>query len=699
MVKYIRDLPPVPPEEVGNARGDRTHKWTKREFIAWDGEGTALVQELPTKVQMGKFLAYTYKIDAGPMQKEPFTEWNPEPQPYVLLANSKGDRIIDEQGLGTVACFELILNTKKKWPDTIFVGFGFNYDMNMILKDLPWDKLFDLFHNNWCRWNGYWIKWLPRKSLIISHGNKKKKTHRSAIIYDVFGFFQTSFLETCRKYLGDRPELTIIEEGKASRSAFDFSEMNDKIIPYNAMELKLLVEVMDILRNDLKKVNVRPSMWHGPGAIASEVLKKYSIPITRLIPKEVLDASQYAYAGGRFEQYWLGRHSNIVYEYDINSAYPAGTLTLPNLSEGIWENVEGFEPGSFGVWRIDYSSKNQRDNFRPEPLFCRSQIGNISYPRKVQGWYWTPEAEFCAVDVQEGWVFRPSTDERPFRFIEEFYDQRRVFQVEKNSAERALKLILNSIYGKLAQTIGWNKDKNLPPTWHQLEYAGYITSFTRAKIYEAILKNPYRIIAVETDAVFSGSPLDLPLSNKLGDWSETKYQEITYLQNGFYYAVREDGSMVYKCRGMDRERNTKQPLGLPYRTVLDHLREHSGFTDKPTPALTCNTTRFVGLGLALQTSATWRSWEKSFKTISLDPPNRESKRLHIGARCEPCQNGISMYDMLHPMEINGYSGASYARHIPWRQHPDHLTPEQLEWLEMDPEVKTYSDDIWRWQMQ
>lgn len=681
---------------------------TAKEFIAWDGEGVTTNEPFYT-VSRGKYMPplFVDTIERSPRQWEngkrildpieritfdplyPENGWyDAEPQPYVLLANSKGERIVsDRNGLKTADCFELMLQTKQRFPNSIFVGFGFNYDINQILKDLPEDKLWDIHDNNSCRWRGYWIKWLPGKSLTVS----QRITKRSFVIYDTFGFFQSSFLDACRKYLGDDPTLKLIEAGKEARQTFDYDELTEFIIPYNDLEVALLVKMMDILRDDLEKVGIRPTLWHGPGAIANVVLKQWSIPIERSIPTEVLDASQYAYAGGRFEHFWLGRYTSTVYEYDIRSAYPAAATQLPNLSLGTWEHVERFEPGAFGVYRINYHSKQHRKGLRPEPLFCRSDSGLISYPCETQGWYWSPEAELCPDSVEEGWIFRPSTDERPFSFIKELYEARRLFKLEKNSAERALKLILNSIYGKLAQSVGYDKERNLPPRWHQLEYAGYITSYTRAKIYRAIALDPDAILAVETDAVFTGRPLDLPISDELGDWELTLYDEITYLQSGYYYAVRSDGSVVCKYRGMDRDRKTLQPVGLPFGEVLDHLRHCGGSPGRPTAPLFSTSTRFIGLGLGLRTYATWRSWEKMQRCIQLDQRNGESKRIHLSDLCYQCQSGKSMYDYPHRMRINGHSGHSYATPLPWRKHPDTIPPEAVEWVD-------FTGDMAQWQI-
>jgi len=665
---------------------------TPKEFIAWDGEGTA-IQKPPLSLTLKEQTIYAW--EDRPKGERIAEDYKPEAQPYVLLANSVGGQITNEEGLSTHDCFELILQTKQDHPNSIFVGFGFNYDVNQMIKDFNNQCLWHLHDWGRTRFGGYIVKWLPRKSLYIRHG----RTHRSAIIYDVFGFFQMSFLEACKQYLGeDDQELELIRRGKQAREAFTWEELDDFIIPYNKTELSMLVRMMDIVREEFAGCGINPGQWHGPGAIAAKTLSFNQIKIPRDQPEEVLDASQFAYAGGRFEQFRLGRYSSTVYEYDIHSAYPAAAFQLPDLSNGHWEYVRCFEPDSFGVWSIDYDESDRILNaFRPQPLFHRSENGSISYPSTVQGWYWTPEARFVPDSIQGGWVFRPHSNFRPFAFVKELYDQRRMLKLSKNSLERAIKLILNSLYGKLAQTVG---GVDGPPSWHCLEAAGYITSFTRAKIYEAMLMNPRAIIAAETDAVFSTQPLNLPLSDELGDWEELRFKEITYLQSGFYYAIKENDELVVKYRGMDKDRDTGQPLGLPYGEVLDYLRDRTTGTIDGLATLHSYTTRYVGLGLGLRSDAVWRSWEKRDHYIRLDG-YRSSKRRHVRLECPECNRGRSLYDSMHPLQIGAEagSGKSFARTLPWRSVGGlEEKPMNFEdWKEMNPEWKDFANDVWRFQ--
>src|SRR6266702_3970176 len=69
----------------------------------------------------------------------PFIMWDgegPRYAGYALFGNSAGYEIC-HPFLKTEECLELIMECESENPDAIHFGYGFNYDVSMILKDLP----------------------------------------------------------------------------------------------------------------------------------------------------------------------------------------------------------------------------------------------------------------------------------------------------------------------------------------------------------------------------------------------------------------------------------------------------------------------------------------------------------------------------------------------------------------------------------
>jgi hypothetical protein len=73
-------------------------------------------------------------------------------------------------------------------------------------------------------------------------------------------------------------------------------------------------------------------------------------------------------------------------------------------------------------------------------------------------------AKVTAFNFEEAWIFQPMIEgranERPFDFVLDRFEERRRIKAESDRAgmydirEKAIKLSLNSIYGKLAQSVG-----------------------------------------------------------------------------------------------------------------------------------------------------------------------------------------------------------------------------------------------------
>lgn len=616
-------MPKIVPHTLGDIddepdiRTSLSHQGgNKRDFIAWDGEGISV---------------------------PPGT-----PQPYVLFGASTGDYITSDD-LSTEACLDLLLHVKRKYPNSFFVGYAIGYDGNQMLRSLDESHLWTLHRHNKVKWHGYTIERIPGKWFLV------RKRGQSAKLYDVFGFFQSSFVTACEKFLGtDDPELERVRIGKQRRSDFHMDELRSEIIPYWQGELRLTVRLMDALRDDLLSANLPIRSWHGPGAVADTVFRQFNIKAAKAeTPGEVNRASQYAYAGGRFELFRVGHHPDTVWEYDINSAYPTGIAELPNLQTGTWERTSQFDPDAFGVWRVQYDAPGGFFDlqYRPHPLFVRGVHGEVSYPAIAHGWYWTPEAALVPNAVTGGWVLRDDGT-KPFAFVRRLYDQRLEWKRQGNSAERALKLALNSLYGKTAQRVGGTQG---PPSWHQLEWAGYVTSYARAKLFRAIMLNWESVIAVETDAVFSTQPLNLETGTGLGQWEMTEFDWITYYQSGLYYAGVGDATLE-RYRGFDKG-------SLPHSVIHDYLRDYgNSFEPWRLPPPVGRTTRYIGLGYGLRTKRTWRAWETENRYAVL---GGGGKRTHRDSLCRECRAHTSPAEGLHSMMVATAGGLSYPHSLPW----------------------------------
>lgn len=519
----------------GKARGKTATKWRNGEFIAWDGEG----------INTGEM------IDASTPAHR-----------MTLFANSLGDSISNRNGLATGAILELLLETNEQYPGNIHVIYGGTYDLIHALYDLPLDTLKELADDKETSYGPYRLRYIPRKSFYV----RDVRNGRAMTLWDVIGFFQSSFVDTIRKWLGaDYNDLEMIASGKALRG--EFADVDtDYIESYNNAELRALVAICEKLRESVASAGLVLSRWDGAGAVAAAIYKKHGIKDhLGEIPEAVEQAARHAYFGGRIECLQFGYSREHIYHYDINSAYPAAMVNLPSLTHGEWVSMPWLNPipDSYETLAIARVSWSVTDVVGPFPF--RYENGTIHYPQIGAGWYHAPEvaaALECAngtITVHEVWEWIPSTDEKPFAFIAEYFERRKKLiagEIQGPAGlEKVIKLGLNSLYGKLAQNAGYDPDKGITPPYHSIIYAGMITSATRAKLYRAAMQSPENIVMLMTDGIVSRVPLalDCPNEKVLGKWEQSFYDEFVSVQSGIY-ANRTREQWLTHSRGVERAR-------------------------------------------------------------------------------------------------------------------------------------------------
>ena len=541
---------------------------------------------------------------------------------YVLLMNSNHEYIYNHEGLSTIECFEYLL----KQPRThIYVAFGLNYDVNMILRDLGKTALKHLWQNGVLRWGPYTIEWIPGKWFSLRSDEYPKIIK----VNETFGFFQMSFVKALDKWGIQVQDSDELEEMKRARSIFD-AGMRDRIIDYCHMECGLLVDLLKSLREALHDVDIHLSSWNGAGSIAAAVLRRegikdHHVPHTELT-QEIQHGCLSSYFGGRTELFKQGLHPTVS-QYDICSAYPFAALSLPSLQGGKWKHHKTYQPqAEHAIWQVEWSLP---DNTTIAPFPYRRK-GTICYPLNGSGWYHAAEVKealihYRSIKVTQGYVFTQHSQESPFQFIQSLYAYRRALKAEGHAGEKCIKLGINSLYGKLAQGVGYRD--SLPP-FQSYFWAGEITSRTRARLLELLHSAPDKVIMVATDGIFYSGVVTHPVGTDLGDLEANTLLEMFTAQPGVYSAITDSGDSIKRSRGFFAKEIDFQALLTGYNTDgCNHIGHY-------------NSTRFVGAGTALMSKDLngWRTWRESTRKLSLYPSTKIVKdsatrpTLHVPPR-------------------------------------------------------------------
>jgi hypothetical protein len=636
-----------------------------RPFIGWDGEGTR------------EFVGY--------VNKPPEIRRN-----FVLFGCSMfpDDPLIGRR-LSTKTCLDYLLYVKTVYPDAFHVGFAFKYDVDMILSDLPPRFLRLLAKYGKCRWEGYIISYIPGKIFRVSKGYDKSRV--SFTLYDTFGFFHCKYTTALLKFgATTREEISKIIEGKDERNRFTFADI-DYILAYWQDEISYFPVLMDKLRDACYDAGLFITAWHGPGALATYILRKRGVKNwkSKDVPPEVQIAIQTAYAGGRFQPWRCGLYLHSVYTADINSAYIYACSLLPRLDNGRWRRVPAgtVDPtriARFGLYRIAFDDGTDKSKLNRHmgafqeihPLFNRDKYSQVAWPRRTEGWYWSPEATIVSTNPSarflEAWIY-DDDGSYPFAWVDTEFNKRLTLQHEGNPAEKTLKWALAAMYGAFAQRVGWDTKTRKPPPKHELAWAGFITSWCRAEMYKLGYECWRRggLVSIDTDGIMSTVPfeeawLERGVGERLGQWKLEEFTGLLYWQSGFYWSRDGEGNWsTAKTRGVKRG-------SLDVNVAFEALESsHYELLKKSRPAAVEGTNvRFITFKDALNRHkmSEWQQWKDTPYRFEM---GNGSTYRHIPMFCAKCRNPD--VDMMHVLVHRLPKTVLSEPHIlPWLQEQPSL---------------------------
>lgn len=632
---------------------------------------------------------------------------------YVLLRC--GDRLLyrDEAPLGWRECLDFICDLPTG-RDYTYVGFFFDYDVTMILRGLVSEqpgRVVRLLDRESRTRHGrtlpvdvgrFQLEYLPTKEFKVRRKNGSAKSGYDSWrrINDVGSFFQCSFAVALRAWnVGSPDELALIDEGKANRGAFP--SMTPRVQLYNETEIKLLEQLMHKLAASYMGIDAMPYSWQGPGQLAAALFNKEGIPrrqvITDYVPLDVFEAGNAAYYGGRFETTAVG-HLPPVKQWDINSAYPDAIRRLPCLIHGewtlsdkpesnLWLGYGSFQPtleamvsGEIMLWGLPF----------------RLDDGGIIHPASGRGWYWSPEVESSIhqrFTPEQVWSYHRRCECQPFAFVPSLYGRRK--QLEKQSDATSsnmgisLKLGLNSMYGKFAQSVG-------SAPYANSVYASLICAHVRARINWAIHElsdcaDPEKaggfcghcVYYVATDGLFTSSERVLSDSGTgLGQWSHNPDADvlsgILLVQSGVY--ISADNSRL-KTRGIPKRMMLE--WADVFRAAWDELhRRHfargtrqnkqSWTIDRYSVSIPFH--QFMGVRQAVSLGRIGEAgeWKDIPRRYSFEwQRKRDRRRFYVEDRC---------------IRTRPIPGKRTDETMPYRKDIGNLVREHREWFGLAPEV-------------
>lgn len=504
------------------------------------------------------------------------------------------------------ALFELGASSNR-----VHVGFYLTYDIAKWLEDLTIEEKTSLWHNGFVNYvspggRDYLIQYLPHKLFSVRSYDPRLERVRKIIIYDVFGFFQTSFVNALKDW-GLTDEIEFIERMKKQRGKFKVEDI-EEITRYSLSETDLLCRLMMKVRDALIEENIPLRKWFGAGSIAEALLSRENMAVHIAVPairnsnNDVLnEAILGAYFGGRFELFKQGEIKES-HQYDINSAYPSAMAELPSFRNCTIRAALKYEPQSkYSLWFVTYDIGR---DFPIGPLPYRTKKGSIVFPFKNPYGVWIHQVELQEAlrlyghknfTIHGGIIIQPISQSTVYQFINTLAAQRLKLKKINDQRNIVLKLGLNSLYGKTAQAV--SSRGSIPP-FQNFYIAGYITAATRAKLLAMAFEcgtNGRDVIQFATDGIFTTFPskkIGMKTSERLGEWEYKKIDRPTiYLKPGVYFTEKEGKEDARKTkrrtRGFRADRLTDDDVFKKWRSK------------GPYGILRADDDRFIGIGSCL----------------------------------------------------------------------------------------------------
>lgn len=472
-----------------------------------------------------------------------------------LLADSLGNKLeYPDVTFESVAKF--LLRHEGKW---VFFH-NLSYDADCILKLLPVSVLQQYRQSRRMDFelDGYSVTYIDRKQLTLRRGN------HSVSCYDIAQYYDNKKLEVAYTENIGKPLPEGYLQMKDRRSEFGlrfFLRHKKAVTKYCVYDCMLAEQLADHWVNIFyRQFGFCPGRWVSAGYLAEKVLvrNEINIPLFSDIPFPAQELAWLCFYGGRFELIMRG-YIGSCWLYDFNAAYPYALTLLPDLNDGRWVAGETLlRHAAAGYFHI---RAYVDDSVKVAPFPFRTKMNKIVFPvgifetfvtldelRMVTG---DPKIRYEILESQQ---FIPSKHcGRPFkRFIEEQYARRLALKERKDPLERAIKVVLNSMYGKTAQRVN-----NVMGNLFNPAIASFITGMTRAQLYSFVREHGLErdVVAFATDSVAVRKEIPGLHSLGLGQMKlDNHAHDVIFLSNGFY---RFRNKWKRRGVGYDRERKVE----------------------------------------------------------------------------------------------------------------------------------------------
>ncbi len=481
----------------------------------------------------------------------------------LLTICSADNRCYDYNGNNEELLEWIITNSK----DLNFF-YNIDYDFSVIIKPFLNGKIKE---TGKFKYGNYEFTYISNKSFTIRNKNQTGK-HKLIRFFDIAQFYKLGSQyqpldKIANNILGkgkNNEELGLSREeiGNMDKNKIKdyFNENKEKIHEYCINDAFMTCELSKIFINGIKEsFDFIPKKYNSAASLSKAYLYKnhndQSTVYYRLLSKlsnqkKIFEANtiiRNTYHGGLIYVHKLGLSKN-VFEYDLNSAYPAAYIDMYSIDDADIQYVNEYTKADYGFYRV--KMKNLSNLPIPHRTGKQSNVYMKSH-KWIEAYLTAIEIEYfreyhnkdIQIEIIEGYIVDTDKKKAFFDYKKIYEDRREIkakaklsndktFKIKSEILQNNKKLILNSTYGVFAEI------QHGLTSWSNFVYASYITAETRLKIYKAIDKIGWdHIIAIMTDAISTDKEITDPdfNSNELGKFKkESNFEYVILYMNGIY---------------------------------------------------------------------------------------------------------------------------------------------------------------------
>lgn len=451
--------------------------------------------------------------------------------------------------------------------------YNLTYDINALIKHLPYQRLLELAELNETVHNDVIIKILPEKCLEIKY---LKRTFK---FFDIAQFFNKISLDSAgERVLGiNKIKLPFDISKLSAEKYYNDYEYRAIINKYLKRDTEITYKLCEYLIKITKKFMI-PKYFYSQASFSQQYFLENMTRDYKIQSKHILHFGLMAYNGGRFEVFKRGTYDNVS-SYDIRSAYPYQNVNIPSLDTGRWIRSKQYdETALISLFKVNVEGKSHispmkaEDNNRIFYPVGKKQL----YINKKE--YETMKLYGYKVEILDGFNYYDEHPEHPYRFLQKFFNEKE--RVGKEHADYMFyKIIINGFYGKTIQLQEDDelfedmdiqsklKFKNEKDVFKKKNFkagllfnpivAQEITGNTRSMLLDAVVDIQEDVIAFATDSITCLKKPKIKIGSKLGDWDREDYNKrYTCLGSGVSFYENEK----MKFRGFGKGYNPKEVI-------------------------------------------------------------------------------------------------------------------------------------------